>query len=60
MSDPLVKCEACKRVEHVREEDDPKDPYAAARKRLRKRCTRNGHVSQPIITAAHETWVNRT
>lgn len=57
MTTPQVKCENCHRVEDVKD-DDRGGPYEAAKKRLRKRCTRADHTSMPIITASYETWVN--
>lgn len=59
MTQPQVKCEGCKRIEILRDEDGKKVALAAARKRLKKRCTRDGHVSQPIYTAAYDTWHHR-
>jgi hypothetical protein len=54
MTVPQVKCEGCKRVEIVREDEEKSHPVSAARKRLKKRCTRDGHISQPIYTAAFD------
>jgi len=53
MTQPQVKCEECKRVE-IAKDDDRGSPYVAAKRRLRKRCTRAGHTSLPILIPPHE------
>lgn len=56
MSEPQVKCEGCQRVEILKEDDgaNGNHPLVAAKRRLKKRCTRAGHVSQPIYTQSFE------